>query len=60
MCCLDIVWMIVSPCPAHTLGVFMVWNNVVVVREPFMADCAHATLLPDLAVQQFPHLGRRS
>jgi hypothetical protein len=60
MCCLDIVWMIVSPCPAHTLGVLMVWNNVVVVSELYVANRAYTTLLPDLAVQQLPHLGRRS
>ena len=55
---LDIVWMIVSPRPAHTLRVPMVRDDVVVVRELFMADPAYPTLLPDLAIQQFPHLGR--
>ena len=31
---------------------------VVVVREFVVADRAYVALLPDLPVQQFPHLGR--
>ena len=38
----------------------MVGNDVVVVRELFVADGARASLLSDLHVQQLPHLPRRS
>jgi hypothetical protein len=33
----------------------VVWNDVVVVRELFMADCAYSFLLGDLPLQKFPH-----
>ena len=32
-------------------------HDVVVIGELFMADRTYATLMSDLAVQQFPHLG---
>ena len=56
MCCLDIVWMIVSPRPSHSFGIPVVWDNVVVVREFFVADCAYSLLLGDLPLQKFTHL----
>jgi len=58
MCCLDIVRVIVPPRSAHSLRILVVWNDVAVIREFVVADRANATLLPDLPVQQFPHLGR--
>lgn len=51
----DILWVIVSPCPSHTLGIFVVRNDVVVIREFFVADCAFPVLLHDLSVQQLPY-----
>jgi hypothetical protein len=36
----------------------MVWHDVVVIRELFVADGALSVLLDDLPVQQFPHLRR--
>jgi hypothetical protein len=56
VCCLDIVWMVISPRSTHSFGILMVWNDVVVVGELFVADRAYSGLLPHLAVQQFPHL----
>jgi hypothetical protein len=38
----------------------MVRNHVVIIAEFVMADRAYSTLLPDLPVQQFAHLRRRS
>ena len=58
MYCLDIIQVIVSPGSSHSFGIPVVWHDVVVVGELFMADRAHPTLLPDFPVQQFPHLGR--
>jgi len=60
MCCLDIVRVIVSPCSSHAFGIFVIGNDIVVVREFEMADRAYAALLPNLPVQQLPHLGGRS
>jgi hypothetical protein len=60
MCCLDIVGMIVAPRTSHAFGIFVIGNDIVVVREFEMADCAYAALLPNLPVQQLPHLGGRS
>ncbi len=60
MRCLDIVRVIVSPRSSHSFGILVVWNDVVVVGELFVADRAYSGLLPHLAVQQFSHLCRRS
>ena len=60
MCCLNVIRVIVSPCPAHSFRILMVRNNVVVVSKLFMADCANARLLSNLAIQQFAYLGRGS
>jgi hypothetical protein len=47
--------MVVSPRSSHPFGISMVWNDVVVVREFFVADRAYSLLLGDLSLQQFPH-----
>ena len=57
MGCLDIVRVIVSPGSTHSFRVPMVGHDVVVIGELFVADRTYATLLSDLEVQQFPHLG---
>ena len=44
---LDIIRMIVSPRPSHSLGIPVVRNNVVVISEFFVADRAYAALSPD-------------
>ena len=51
--------MIVSPGSADSLWIPVVGNDVVVVGKLFLADCADPSLLPDFAVQQFPHFSRR-
>lgn len=53
---LDILWVIVSPCPSHPLGFNVIRHNVAVVREFLMADGALPVLLGNLAVQQLAHL----
>ena len=58
MSCLNIVWVVVSPSSAHPLGIPMVWDDVVIVGELFMADGTLSVLLDNLPVQEFPHLGR--
>ena len=58
MCCLDIVWMIVSPSSSHSFGILVVGDNIAVIREVFVADGAYPALLPNLAVQKLSHLGR--
>lgn len=55
MRCSDIVRVVVSPCSAHPFRIFVVWHDIVVVRELFVADCAFPVLLDNLSVQQFPH-----
>jgi hypothetical protein len=55
MRCLDIVWVVVSPSPSHTLGIFVVWDDIVVVHELFVADCAFPVLFDSLPVKQFSH-----
>jgi hypothetical protein len=58
MRCLNIVCMIVPRGSSHPFGILMVWNDVAVVGELFMADGTFPVLLGNLAVQQFPHLCR--
>ena len=49
--------MIISPRPSHPFGIPVVWNDIVVVSELFVADCAYSLLLGDFPLQQFPHFG---
>lgn len=52
--------MIVSPRTAHSFRLLVIRNNVVVVRELFIAGRTDPALFDDLPVHQFPHLCRRS
>ena len=52
--------MVVSPRSSHAFATFVVWDNIVVIRELFLADWADSVLLADLPVEQFPHLSPRS
>ncbi len=52
---LDIVWVIVSPCPSHPLGGDVVRHNVVIVNEFFVTDSTLPVLLGNLAIQQLAH-----
>lgn len=56
---LDIVGMIISTRAAHAFRTLMVWDHVVVIGEPLIADCADAFLFGDLAVQDLSHLTAR-
>jgi len=49
--------MVISPRPSHSFGIFVVWHNVGVVRELFVADCAYSVLFGDFPLQKFPHFG---
>ena len=53
---LDIVGMIIPPCPSHSTGIDVVRHNVAIVGELSLAESAHAALSGDLSVHQFPHL----
>lgn len=52
--------MIVPPGSTHSFRISVVWCDIVVVGELFVADRAYPALLQDLAVEQLPHLGRGS
>jgi hypothetical protein len=58
MCGLDVLRMIVSPCASHSFGIPVVGDDVVVVRELFETKSSLSVLLDNLAIQEFPHLGR--
>jgi hypothetical protein len=58
MRCLDVVWVVVSPSSSHSFGILVVGDDIVVIREVFVANGAYPALLPKLAVQKFAHLGR--
>jgi len=47
--------MIVSPSSSHPFLIPVVWHDVVVVRELYVADCTYPVLLNNLPVQEFPH-----
>ena len=51
--------MVVSLRSSHAFGISVVWNNVVIVAELFMADRAYPILFDNFPVQQFPHFCRR-
>ena len=52
--------MIVPPASAHSLRAFMVGDDVGIIGEVLVANCAYAALFSDLAVHQFPHFHGRS
>src|SRR5271157_948923 len=52
--------MVVSPCPSHPFWIPVIWHDVVVVRELYVADRTYPVLFDDLPVQEFPHLRWRS
>ena len=56
MCGLDIAGMIVTESSSHSFRISMVGNDVVIVRELFVADRADTILLSDLPVEQLAHL----
>lgn len=51
--------MVVSPGSAHSFRVPVVGDDVVVIREFFVADSTLSVLLNDLPVEELAHLGRR-
>jgi hypothetical protein len=51
--------MVIPPRSPHSFWVLVVRNDVVVIREVFVADGAYPALLDNLSVQKLPHLGRR-
>jgi hypothetical protein len=55
MRCPDIAGMVVPPRSSHALWILMVGNDIVVVRELFVADCTFPVLFDDLPVQESPH-----
>jgi hypothetical protein len=48
--------MVISPRPSHPFGISVIWRNIVVVGELFVADRTFPVLLDDLPVQEFSHL----
>jgi hypothetical protein len=51
MGCLDIVRMVISPSSSHPFRISVVWHNVVVVGEFFMADGTFPVLFDDFPIQ---------
>jgi len=49
--------MIVSPRAAHSFRFPVVRYDIAVISELFVADGAYASLLDNLSIQKFPHLG---
>jgi hypothetical protein len=47
--------MVVPPGSSHTFRILMVWNDVAVVSEVFVAQSTFSTLLRDLAIHQPTH-----
>jgi hypothetical protein len=58
MYCLDIVGVIIPPRPTHSLWISVVWHDVAIVSELFVADRADTSLSSDLSIQQLSHFGR--
>jgi hypothetical protein len=52
---LNVIGMIVSPCPSHAAGINVVGNDIAVVRELLFAESAYSVLGNDLPVEEFPH-----
>jgi len=55
MDCLNILRVVVPPCPAHAAGMDMVGYDVAIISEHFVTEGALATLGGNLPVEEFPH-----
>jgi hypothetical protein len=60
MYCLNVVRMVVSPCPSHAFGIPMIGNDVGIICELLVADGADPILLDNLSIHQLAHFSRRS
>jgi hypothetical protein len=52
---LDIVRVVVFPDASHSFWILMARHNMVVIREPMVADGADAVLFGNFPLQEFPH-----
>jgi len=50
MRCLDVIWMIISPCSTDTFRFFVVWDDVVVISEFLVTDSTYPVLFDNLPV----------
>jgi transcriptional regulator with XRE-family HTH domain len=57
MRCSNIVRVVISPSTTHPFRFVVIGDDIVVIGELFVADCALLVLLDDLAIQQFSHFG---
>ncbi len=57
---LDIVRVVVSPCPSQAFGMNVIGHNVAVVPEFLVADGAFPALLSNFAIQQLAHFRWRA
>jgi hypothetical protein len=57
---LDILWMIVSPRPSHSLRIDVVGHDVAVIGEGHLTNGTLPVLFDNFPVEQFPHLGFRT
>jgi hypothetical protein len=57
MRCSNIVRVVISPSTTHPFRFLVIGDDIVVIGELFVADCALLVLLDDLAIQQFSHFG---
>jgi len=50
--------MVIAPRASNPFRILVVRDDVVVVREVFVANGAYPAMLDNLSVQKLPHLGR--
>lgn len=55
---LNVVWVVVAPCRAHTLGLDVVGNDVLAVGKRQVTDSAVSFLLRDFLREHFPQFCR--
>src|ERR1700730_11663807 len=58
-CVAWIVRMVISPGSSHSFRILVVWHDVVVVGELFVADGTLPVLLDNLPIKRFSHFSRR-
>ena len=59
MCCLDIIWVVIRPRSAHSFGIPVIGNHIVIICELFVTNRTFPVLLDNLPVEKFPHFSRR-
>jgi hypothetical protein len=57
---LNVVWVVIAPCPSYALGLDVIGDDVIAVRKRKVTDSAVSSLRRDFLGEHFPQFSRRA